>query len=73
MVTILKVFEKRGLLLRDPHPTDGRATALRLSPSGTKLMCKARDTAFASDGKAANRLSANEQQTLMRLLQKIYD
>jgi alkylation response protein AidB-like acyl-CoA dehydrogenase/DNA-binding MarR family transcriptional regulator len=73
MVTILKVFEKRGLLLRDPHPTDGRATALRLSPSGTKLMCKARDTAFASDGKAANRLSANEQQTLIRLLQKIYD
>jgi DNA-binding MarR family transcriptional regulator len=72
MVGFLKTFEKRGLIDRTPHPTDGRATGLTLTNEGRKLMQQAEVAALESDTSAAYQLSATEQKTLMRLLQKIY-
>ena len=72
MVGFLKAFEKRGLIDRTPHPTDGRAIGLSLTSAGQELMRKAEVVAVESDSSAAQRLSAAEQKTLMRLLQKIY-
>ena len=34
LVVILKQFEKRGLIARKPHPTDGRAIGLSLTDTG---------------------------------------
>lgn len=72
MVGFLKAFEKRELIDRTPHPTDGRAMGLALTKKGQQLMQKAEVAAIESDASAAHRLSAAEQKTLMRLLQKIY-
>ena len=72
MVGFLKAFEKRELIDRTPHPTDGRAMGLALTQKGQQLMQKAEVAAIESDSSAAHQLSAAEQKTLMRLLQKIY-
>lgn len=72
MVGFLKAFEKRDLIERTPHPTDGRAMGLSLTKKGQQLMQKAELAAIESDASAAHQLSAAEQKTLMRLLQKIY-
>jgi DNA-binding MarR family transcriptional regulator len=72
MVGFLKAFEKRELIDRTPHPTDGRAMGLTLTPKGQQLMQQAEVAAVESDASAAHQLSAAEQKTLMRLLKKIY-
>jgi DNA-binding MarR family transcriptional regulator len=72
MVGFLKAFEKRDLIERTPHPTDGRAMGLSLTQNGQQLMQKAEAAAIESDSSAAHQLSASEQKTLMRLLKKIY-
>jgi DNA-binding MarR family transcriptional regulator len=72
MVGFLKAFEKRELIERTPHPTDGRAMGLSLTKKGQQLMQAAEVAAIHSDSSAAHQLSAAEQKTLMRLLQKIY-
>jgi len=72
MVVFLKNFEKRGLVERAPHPTDGRAMGLTLTDSGASLMQKAEKTAMDSGPKATPALTESERKTLSRLLQKIY-
>ena len=72
MVVFLKSFEKRQLVEREPHPTDGRAMGLTLTESGEALMQEAEKTANDSGLKASSALTDGERQTLSRLLQKIY-
>jgi DNA-binding MarR family transcriptional regulator len=72
MVVFLKSFEKRKLVEREPHPTDGRAMGLTLTESGEALMQAAENTAKNSGIKACSALTDGERQTLSRLLQKIY-
>ena len=72
MVGFLKAFEKRDLIERTPHPTDGRAMGLSLTQNGQQLMQKAEAAAIESDSSAAHQLSTAEQKILMRLLKKIY-
>ena len=72
MVVFLKSFEKRQLVEREPHPTDGRAMGLTLTVSGEALIQEAEKTAKDSGLKASSALTDGERQTLSRLLQKIY-
>jgi DNA-binding MarR family transcriptional regulator len=72
LVGFLKAFEKRALIERKPHPTDGRAVGLFLTDAGRALMRDAELTAEASDLSTATALTATERKTLTRLLQKIY-
>lgn len=72
MVVFLKNFEKRQLVERTPHPTDGRAMGLTLTESGEALIQAAEKTAMDSGLKASSALTESERQTLARLLQKIY-
>ncbi|OAN76281.1 hypothetical protein A8B78_02000 [Jannaschia sp. EhC01] len=61
-------LEKRGLVVRNPNPDDGRSALLALSPVGQRLVTEIlaqsrnRNAAMLSD------LSAEEQRELMRLL-----
>ena len=72
MVVFLRTFEKRHLIKRSPHPTDGRAIGLSLTPEGTALMTEAEAVASVSDNDAVGTLTKAELATLRRLLMKIY-
>jgi len=65
-------MEQRELLARKPHPRDGRAMGLHLTPGGQKLMRDAEKTAAALEAEVGARLTAAELQTLLRLLKKVY-
>ncbi|AEG93601.1 transcriptional regulator, MarR family-like protein [Ramlibacter tataouinensis TTB310] len=72
LVGMVGALEKRELIVRKPHPRDGRAMGLHLTPAGQKLMQGAERTAAELEGEVATRLSPAEQKTLIRLLKKIY-
>lgn len=72
MVVVLRELDKRGLIKRDPHPTDGRAMGLSLTPAGKKLIAQAEQAASEADLLGSLGLSASERETLAQLLQKIY-
>ena len=72
LVGMINALEKRELIARKPHPRDGRATGLHLTPAGQKLMRDAEKTAAALEADVASRLSAAEQRTLIALLKKVY-
>lgn len=72
LVGMINSLEKRELILRKPHPSDGRIIGLHLSDVGSTLMLVAEQTARELEDEAASKLTATERKTLMRLLQKIY-
>ncbi len=72
LVGMINTLEKRELIVRKPHPSDGRILGLHLSDAGGKLMKNAEQTAKELENDAASKLTAAERKTLMRLLQKIY-
>ena len=72
LVGMVNQLQARELILRRPHPRDGRAMGLHLTPEGRKMMKQAEVTAFELEEAATARLSAAERKTLMQLLQKIY-
>jgi DNA-binding MarR family transcriptional regulator len=72
LVGMINTLEKRELILRKPHPSDGRVIGLHLSDLGSKLMKDAEQTAKELEDEAASKLTATERKTLIRLLQKIY-
>ena len=72
LVGMVGSLEKRELIVRQPHPRDGRALGLHLTASGQKLMRDAERTAAELEAEVAGRLTPGEQRTLMRLLKKVY-
>ena len=72
LVGMVNAFEKRELVARRPHPTDGRAMGLHLTPAGQKLVRDAEKTAASIEAGAAARLSPAELRTLITLLKKVY-
>jgi DNA-binding MarR family transcriptional regulator len=72
LVGMINALEKRGLVARQPHPRDGRAMGLHLTPAGQKLMRDAERTAAELESEAGSRLSDAEVKTLIRLLKKVY-
>ena len=71
LVGKIGALEKRALLQRRPHPQDGRAIGLRLTPEGQALLQDAETTVAAMEAAATSALSAGERRTLIRLLQKL--
>ena len=72
LVGMVHALEKRELIVRKPHPRDGRAMGLHLTGSGQKLMRDAERTAAQLEAEVASRLTPAENRTLLRLLKKIY-
>jgi DNA-binding MarR family transcriptional regulator len=72
LVGMVNALEKRELIVRRPHPHDGRAMGLHLTPTGKKFVRQAEQTATQLEQEATVRLSAGERRTLMQLLRKIY-
>ena len=72
LVGLVQSLESRGLLERLPHPHDGRAMGLHPTQKGLELMEKAEATASELEMKIGSKLTPNQVQTLVTLLQKIY-
>jgi DNA-binding MarR family transcriptional regulator len=72
LVGMISQLQRRELITRRPHPHDGRAMGLHLTPAGRKMMKQAEVTAAELEEAATARLSAAERKTLMQLLRKIY-
>lgn len=72
LVSMVNVLEKRKLIVRRPHPHDGRAMGLHITPEGLTMMLGAEKTAHHLEMDATSRLSAAERKTLVQLLKKIY-
>lgn len=72
LVGMINAFEQRGLIARKPHPRDGRAMGLHLTPAGQKLMRDAERTAADLEAEIGARLTPAECRTMIRLLQKVY-
>ena len=71
-VSLVGSLDKRGWVARKPHPTDGRAIGLHLTRSGAALVRKAEQSVAQLEIDATARLSAEERQTLLDLLKKVY-
>ena len=72
LVAMVGTLDKRGLIKRTPHRSDGRAMSLYLTRQGEQLMREAEKTAAHLEREATTRLNAVERATLIRLLQKVY-
>jgi DNA-binding MarR family transcriptional regulator len=72
LVGMVKALHKRKLIARRPHPSDRRALGLHLTPSGERLHREAQATASALEAEATTALTADEVQTLIALLRKVY-
>lgn len=72
LVGMINQLESRALIERRPHPDDGRAVGLHLSEKGRDLMVEAEQTAARLEAEVTSKLTPHENQTLIRLLKKIY-
>jgi DNA-binding MarR family transcriptional regulator len=72
LVQMVNTLEKRGLITRQPHPLDGRAMGLHLTPAGATLMRSAEKTAAQLEVDSTARLTDAERKTLLQLLKKVY-
>lgn len=72
LVGLVAALERRGLIERRPHPSDGRAMGLHLTSAGVELTAQAEQTAAQLEVDATAGLTAAERKTLIRLLQKVY-
>jgi DNA-binding MarR family transcriptional regulator len=62
-----------GLVRREPHPHDGRATRIRLTPRALALREELATESMAGNEFAARVLSAEQQETLKTLLRRVID
>ncbi|WP_137919713.1 MarR family winged helix-turn-helix transcriptional regulator [Hydrogenophaga sp. 2FB] len=72
LVGMVKSLQKRGLVVRKPHPNDRRAQGLHLSDAGQTLYNEAQATASSLERDVAGRLTPDELNTLIGLLRKVY-
>ena len=72
LVGLVQLLETRRLIERKPHPHDGRAVGLHPTQAGEALMAKAEVTARELEMNTCSKLTTNQIQNLVTLLQKIY-
>jgi DNA-binding MarR family transcriptional regulator len=72
LVGLIQILETRGLIERKPHPHDGRAVGIHPTDEGEALMMEAEVTAKELEMNVGSKLTPNQVQTLVTLLQKIY-
>lgn len=64
-------LEADGLVRREPHPTDRRATLIALTDAGRELVGGARGHGMAAAAQAFTILTEDEQRTLLGLLDRV--
>jgi DNA-binding MarR family transcriptional regulator len=66
-------LESEGLLVREPHPHDRRATLLRLTDKGRCVGKESMGANFTTAARLYEQLSRAERQQLARILRKLLD
>jgi len=69
---LLKSLEEAGLIERAPHPTDGRASLVRITPTGKELVRSTAPLRFQYMTELTSSLSTAEKDDLIRLLTKLH-
>jgi len=69
--TVVALLEERGLLRRDPHPTDRRRRVLTLAPDGARLLRAIAPAAERARRRLLAPLTAEEAGTLGILLERL--
>ena len=72
LVGLLNMLEKREVVVRKPHPRDGRAMGLHLTSAGQKLARDAEKKVTELEASVGARLTPAELRTLITLLKKVY-
>lgn len=72
LVGLIQSLEARGLLVRQPHPRDGRAVGLHPTNAGRALMLQAEQAALEIESPRTLGLTAAQHKTLLQLLQRVY-
>ncbi|MFD0882021.1 MarR family winged helix-turn-helix transcriptional regulator [Variovorax dokdonensis] len=72
LVNLISTLDSRGLIERRPHPHDGRAVGLHLTPEGERLTADAERAVTQAELDASAKLSTRERESLIHLLQKLY-
>lgn len=70
---VAKRLEQRGLLVRRPHPTDGRSWLLATTDEGSGLVERAFKAVNAESVRMTSSLSDRQIETLARLLRQVAD
>ena len=68
---VLDSLAKRGLVRREPHPTDRRMVLVHLTKSGTRMAEKVRRTVHRAEAEWIGSLSEHERAQLTELLGKL--
>jgi len=71
--TLLNGLEAQGLIARQLHPDDRRQWLVRLTPAGEALVRERAPEVAAFVSSLFDALSEQEQQTLLELLNKLYE
>lgn len=71
-VPVIDQLEARGLLERNPDPTDRRRHAVTLTAPGKTLLCELRNAADEEERNLLAPLSTSERRTLHALLTKLF-
>ncbi len=72
LVGLINRLQQRGLISRLPHPHDGRAMGLHLTPSGKVMTKEAEKVTIALEKKSTAQITPAERSQLIRILSKIY-
>ncbi|RJQ80802.1 MarR family transcriptional regulator [Pseudonocardiaceae bacterium YIM PH 21723] len=68
---VARTLESRGLVVRAPHPSDGRMAMLSMTAAGEELMSRLFPAFNAEEAFAADRLSGAECDQLAGLLRRV--
>lgn len=69
VTALVDALEEEGLVRRQPHPTDRRATIIELTPRGEKTMDSLYDEHRSAVADLFTSLSEDDQHELLRLLE----
>jgi hypothetical protein len=68
---VIATLESKGLVLRSPHPGDGRLVVVSLTPAGRATIKRLFPQFNEGETEAVEVLTGSEQATLTRLLRKV--
>lgn len=71
VVALLDDLEARGLVERQPHPTDRRARAVRATETGQRVLHEARRQAAENEERILAPLDPSEREQLAELLERL--
>jgi len=70
--SVLDTLEKRGLLVRRPHPDDGRKLVIDLTDAGRAIVDRVLPGIHTLETRVMSALTPAERAQLMRLLSKVH-